>query len=911
MGLRRRLLVLLVVGAAMGATALVGPASALADPFSQASGSPFATGRGPASVAFSPDGSLLAVANSTDNTLSVYSVGAGGAAAAVSGSPFPLGTGTAPSAVAFDPAEPVIAVANAGNGTISTFEYSGTHVVAAGNVSADGNPQSLSFSGAGNVLAAGNSNNTISIFTVAGPTLFLSGSPISTIPISSPDAVAFSPDGTTLAATDGADVSLSAFRTDGTFIGPLSVPTRTTGAGTSSVAFSPNGNLLAATDQAGVSVFDVDQGAYNSATGSPFTGSTSATDVTFSPRGNLLATASSTGQAWVYSVAAGGALSEFEKLRVTASSSSATAVAFGRAGGLLAILSSSSAQVGVYSVAPPSVAIGAPASGGTYAVGQRVPTSFSCAEALDGPGLSSCADSHGGSGTSGTLDTSAPGHYTYTVTASSADGQTASASIAYTVAAPPTIAITSPGPAASYTVGANRTAQYTCSEGTDGPGLRSCTGTVANGAMLDTKAAGTYSITVTATSTDGQSSTQTVGYAVNPPKSVGVTLTLPGKTPMVVAGTISDEGFEEVTRPTKVLGKGSYHSLTIKAAVARTELWFLKRHTLDKQLATVSLTIVRPATSSAPASTASYTLYNVFVSRISVASLAQNGAGAYESVEFDYLRLVCNSVSTFNAPSLKLASSFGIGRKAHGKALPKRAQWLTGTVVHVVPSTDSFVLATAPGKLYSVHASDRQVTVGRQTKVKVVALPDGTYTGKKVGLGSYERIALLQGTVTYVSSAGRYYVLSGPGLSIAVYLGRHVPLPTLQKNVTALVRITRRGSLVQQTMRDVRRHHGEACVEGQLVGLVEARVRGKLTLELEINSTDAPSKGSKPSIQKFPITEKQWNNALTFVNPTAKHPPMFRLCGEGETQTTSTVVSWTRLVNGWGLSTNEPIKFTT
>src|SRR4051794_33205861 len=50
------------------------PAPALAAPvFSQVSGSPFAIGS-PASVAFSPDGGLLAIANFNADTVSVFSV---------------------------------------------------------------------------------------------------------------------------------------------------------------------------------------------------------------------------------------------------------------------------------------------------------------------------------------------------------------------------------------------------------------------------------------------------------------------------------------------------------------------------------------------------------------------------------------------------------------------------------------------------------------------------------------------------------------------------------------------------------------------------------------------------------------------------------------------------------------------
>jgi len=176
-------------------------------------GSPYPGGNTPLSIAVDETQKFVFAPNFYDGTLSVYSIGAGGVLANVTGSPFALTGLTGAYGVAASPTALFFYVTDQSTtpGTVTQFSYNGTTgAVTQGTSYPVGNtPYGVTIDPTGSFLYVSNSDNHVYGFTVAPTTGLLTaitGSPFpngATGTVAKPTGVAVDPSSQYLYATTG------------------------------------------------------------------------------------------------------------------------------------------------------------------------------------------------------------------------------------------------------------------------------------------------------------------------------------------------------------------------------------------------------------------------------------------------------------------------------------------------------------------------------------------------------------------------------------------------------------------------------------------------------------------------------------------------------------------------------------
>jgi large repetitive protein len=93
----------------------------------------------------------------------------------------------------------------------------------------------------------------------------------------------------------------------------------------------------------------------------------------------------------------------------------------------------STASVSYTVAAAPIISVSSPLAGESYAVNQKVAAAFSCADGVGGPGIVACI---GSEPNGASIDTAKPGLHTFTITATSVDGEVTMDTVIYTVLTP-------------------------------------------------------------------------------------------------------------------------------------------------------------------------------------------------------------------------------------------------------------------------------------------------------------------------------------------------------------------------------------------------------------------------------------------------------------------------------------------
>jgi len=168
----------------------------------------------------------------------------------------------------------------------------------------------------------------------------------------------------------------------------------------------------------------------------------------------------------------------------------------------------------VFDITKPHVVFRTPADGALFDLGSSATIDYACE---DDPGGLGILDG----GCIGTypigmpVDTRNLGTFAFSVTAVDKQFNLTQETIHYSVIdrTPPTITFSSPGDGATYTLGQQVWASFSCDD-QNGSGLNGCKGDVPSGTQLDTSTLGTKVFTVTAYDRAGNVAHQTHGYSI-------------------------------------------------------------------------------------------------------------------------------------------------------------------------------------------------------------------------------------------------------------------------------------------------------------------------------------------------------------------------------------------------------------
>lgn len=168
----------------------------------------------------------------------------------------------------------------------------------------------------------------------------------------------------------------------------------------------------------------------------------------------------------------------------------------------------------VIDITKPHVIFRTPTDGAVFDQGSFVTADYSCEDDPGGLGLYEgyCA---GTIPVGAQIDTSQIGTFSLTVTTVDKEFNVDQETIHYSVAdrTPPTIWFASPANGATYTLGEQVWAAYSCDD-YNGSGIQSCKGNVGSGAPIDTSSFGIKAFTVTAYDRAGNLARETHSYSV-------------------------------------------------------------------------------------------------------------------------------------------------------------------------------------------------------------------------------------------------------------------------------------------------------------------------------------------------------------------------------------------------------------